>query len=100
METNEDIFGLGDLERIGEALEVMGFSTDDMKDPKRMEKVMYVADYLNRLPEPAAFVRRAVGSKQIDRIQFMSEYVNLHQQLDKASQTVAHLQNEIQNYEK
>lgn len=98
-EVNYDIYGLGDIEKIGEALGIIGFNSDDVKVEDRMSKINYIAAYLNQLPDPTYFVQHAVGNKQVDRVEFMTEYINLHEQLVKAKQKVDLLDSEIKRYE-
>lgn len=99
-QVNEDVFALGDLERIGEALEIIGFNSDDFKQSDRMEMLSKVASYLNKHPDPTYFTRKAVGSKQIDRLPFMFEYVGLHEKLDKIKQQERQITQEIEHYER
>lgn len=91
---------LGNLEKIGEALSIMGVNPDDFKDKHRSSLVSLVAEYLNIVPDPTFFVQRAVGNKQVDRLAFMAEYVDLHKKLDKVSREKESVENEIKHYEK
>ena len=98
--TNEDLLELGDPEKIARIVGMLNVTYDDFKQPERLSKVKDILKYLAEHPDPSFFVYKSVGSKQIDRVDFLHEYIGLNQQLTSAQQQVDSLKKQIEVYEK
>lgn len=100
MQVKEELINMGDPERIGELVSILGITNDDFKDPVRHKRIQEVLDFLKQYPDPKYFIYKGVGSKQIDRVDFMHEYINLHKERSEYEQKLAKLDEQIKVYEK
>lgn len=99
-DVNEDILGLGDPEKVAYIMQVLGVNTDDFKDPTRTQRIKDLMEYLKNHPDPDYFIYKAVGSKQIDRVDFMHEYLSLVKGREHAEQQLESIKKQIEVYEK
>ena len=95
----ETLIGFGNPEKVGEILELLRISTDDLKDGKREDTIRAVVDFLVNHPDPAFFVRKAVGSKQVDRVDFLNEYIQFHSDLQQAQDTLSTINQKLEMYD-
>jgi len=100
MEVKTELLELGSPEKVGYLVSLLNLNPDDFKEPGRFEHIKDVLTFLNTHPDPSFFVRKAVGSKQVDRIDFMHEYIGRHKELLAAEDHVKKLKEEISVYEK
>ena len=97
---NEDMVGLGDPEKVAYLIQTLGVTTDDFKDPVRTQRIKELMDYLKSHPDPEYFIYKAVGSKQIDRVDFMHEYLTLTKNRENIEQQLESIKKQIEVYEK
>ena len=100
MQTNEDIINLGDPVKIAELMALLGVNNDDFKDTMRTKRIQEVMEFLKTHPDPKFFVYKAVGSKQVDRIDFVHEYIHFYTEKREAEQQKAVLDSKIAVYDR
>lgn len=100
MEIQSELLELGNPEKVGNLVSLLNIIPDDFKDPMRFEKIRSVLGYLSKHSDPSYFIYKGLGSKQVDRVDFMHEYIGRHQELTAAEERVAKLREEISVYEK
>ncbi len=94
----EILTDLGDPVRVSHLIDILQVNVDDFKDSRRGDKVRDVIKYLLEHPDPAFFVRHALGSKQVDRIDFMDEYIQITEQKYEQDKLVDAYNQEIEVY--
>ena len=100
MDVKNELLELGSPDKVGYMLSMLNLTQDDFHEPGRFEKIKDVLLFLNTHPDPSFFVRKALGSKQVDRTDFMHEYIGRHKDLLAAKDRVKKLEEEISVYEK
>jgi len=86
MEYNEALTKLGDPIKVSKILTALNLSVDDFNQPKRMESAERVIKFLAAHPDPQYYLRKTIGSKQVDRLDFIDEYIGMD--LERQSQTM------------
>jgi hypothetical protein len=98
MEIKEGLLTLGDPVRVGEYMQMLGVNNDDLNDPFRFGRFEDICKFLNTLPDPAFFIYKAVGSKQIDRLDFIHEYMHFYQEKKVAEKELEEVNKTIEFY--
>lgn len=98
MEVKEGLLTLGDPVRVGEYMQMLGISNDDLNDTFRFQRFQDICKFLNTVPDPAFFVYKAVGSKQIDRLDFIHEYIHFYQEKQFVEQELEEVNQNIELY--
>jgi hypothetical protein len=98
MDTNETIIGFGDPIKAGELFALLGVTPLDFEDGQRESNIKSVMEFLMKQEDPEYFVRRSVGAKQVDRIQFMAEYIDLYKKLEVGKEKLAKINENIDKY--
>lgn len=80
MEIKEGLITLGDPLKVGEYMQILGVTNDDLNDSFRFQRFQEIVKFLDTVPDPHFFIYKAVGSKQIDRLDFIHEYMHFHQE--------------------
>lgn len=99
METNEDILTLGDPEKVALIFDLLSVNVDDFKNINREKQIQDIVEFLKNEPDPEFFVRKALGSKPVDRIPFMAEYIQIHKQLAKYKEKLEKVEKDRSKYE-
>jgi len=100
MQTNEDIINLGNPEQTARFISLLGINSDDFKDSARMSRVQDILKFLSTQEDPEFFVRKAIGSKPVDRIDFVHEYISFYQHKKDAEQQKQVLDSKIDLYDR
>lgn len=90
---------LGDPQRVGYILDALRITQDDFQESKRADQVSKVVKYLVQHPDPAFFIRKALGSKQVDRVDFMDEYIEIHEDLDRFKKDLTETEEKLSVYD-
>jgi len=97
---SEDLISLGDPEKIANYIYLFGLTKDDLNEPIRLKRFEEIIKFLDKHPDPNFFVRKAVGNKQVDRLDFIHEYVGFHQQKSILEQQKQILDSKISLYDR
>lgn len=90
---------LGDPQRVGYILDALRITQDDFQESKRADQVSKVVKYLAQHPDPAFFIRKALGSKQVDRVDFMDEYIEINEDLDRFKKDLTETEEKLSVYD-
>ena len=100
MQIKNELLELGNPEVVGKVMGLLGINIDDFKDPVRTSSIMEVMEYIHTVPDPEFFILKACGNKQIDRVDFMRQYISLQKDLKQAEDRVNTINESIKQYEK
>lgn len=98
MEINDRVEELGDPEFAGKYIEKLGITRDDFADPERALKIKDIIDYLKEHPDPDFLLYKSVGSKQVDRVEFLNEYIQFHKEHEGYAKKLNTINEKISKY--
>lgn len=80
------IFGTN-IELTSKIASFLNLGTRDFKDERRFEKVKDIIAFAVHYPDPMFMFQKAIGSKNLDRVDFLHEYIHLYREL-KSSEAI------------
>lgn len=98
MEYKQILTELGDPLLVGRLIEKLKISSDDFKIESRISKLEKVVKYLSNVEDPEHFIMRALGSKQVDKLDFISEYIDINQNFEEAKNELYRINKRLEMY--